>query len=230
MDSSPMRALPAVLCALLIPLLPAAVIAGEFTTGNATWNYGLKAGLGYFNFRDSLFTDIDPDPPGHLSDDWGEIYIKPWISLEMDLGSGELFGGASFAYARTDDDASEIAGGGADSLDFDALYLGWRYGEVESGRFEVTGGRLDYRLGKGFLVDDGYSDGGSRGGYWSNPRTAWSPGFSTRFQHSQHTAELFYLERDERPEWDSDSRLGGINYQWSATDRDLVLGASYLSL
>ena len=118
-------------------------------------------------------------------------------------------------------DASEIAGGGADSWDFDALFLGWRYGDVESGLFEVAGGRLDYTLAKGFLVDDGYSDGGSRGGYWSNPRTAWAPGFSARFLSSQHTAELFYLERDERPEHDSETRLGGLNYQWTAPGTDL---------
>ena len=93
--------------------------------------YGIDAGLGYFSFRDSLFVDIDPDPPGNLSDDWGEIYIKPWISLEVGLGNGELFGKASFAYTRTGDDAAEIAGRSADSWDFDALYLGWRYGEAD---------------------------------------------------------------------------------------------------
>ena len=211
-------------------MTPASVNGDEFVTGEVAWNYGIDGGLGYFSFRDSLFIDIDPDPPGNLSDDWGEIYIKPWISLETGLGNGELFGKASFAYARTGDDASEIAGGSADSWDFDALYLGWRYGDTESGIFEVSGGRLDYILGKSFLVNDGYSDGGSRGGYWSNPRTAWAPGINARFQHSQHTAELFYLERDERPESDTESRLGGINYQWSPAATDLVLGASYLSL
>jgi hypothetical protein len=44
-------------------------------TNGTTWEYGIQASAGYFNFRDSLFVNIEPDPPGNLSDDWLEFVI-----------------------------------------------------------------------------------------------------------------------------------------------------------
>ena len=110
------------------------------STGTA-WKYGIQASAGYFNFRDSLFVEIDPDPPGNLGDDWLELVIKPWVSFERETGNGTWFGAASWAYARTSENASEISGGDASSASFDNLYLGWRHGSPGSGQFEVAGGR-----------------------------------------------------------------------------------------
>ena len=50
----------AIIC-LLAAASPPPINAGEFTSGEAAWAYGVDAGLGYFSFRDSLFVDIDPD-------------------------------------------------------------------------------------------------------------------------------------------------------------------------
>ncbi len=140
---------------------------------DTTWKYGIKAAVGIFNFRNSLFARTDPDPPGNLSDDWAEFFIKPWASFSHDSGTGTWFGAFSWAYARTGDDTSVISGGDASSTDFDDLYLGWRYGSPPSGQFEVAGGRYPYQNAHGFLIADGYADGGGRGALWSNPRTAW---------------------------------------------------------
>ena len=115
-----------------------------------TWDYGVLVSMGYFNFRNSLFVDTGPDPPGNLSDDWGELFIKPWVSFERSGDAGTWFGVASWAYARTGDDASEISGGHAGSTDFDNLYLGWRFGSPQSSQFEVVGGRIPYIIAHGF--------------------------------------------------------------------------------
>lgn len=192
--------------------------------------WGVLGGAGYFNFRNSLFVEIGPDPPGNLSEDWYEFFFKPWVAFERDTEHGTWFGKASWVYARTGKNASEISGGGAHSTDFDELYLGWRKGDPVAGMIEIAGGRYTYLIGNSFLLNDGYSDGGSRGGYWSNPRTAWAPGFRLAYLDSAHQLELFYLERDERPESDSDTRIRGINYQWQSRDGSWILGASYLSL
>ena len=192
--------------------------------------WGVQVGAGYFNFRNSLYVEVGPDPPGNLSEDWYEFIFKPWASFEWDTEFGTWFGKASWVYARTGRDASEISGGGAWSTDFDDLYLGWRKGDAEDGMIEITGGRYSYQIANSFLLNDGYSDGGSRGGYWSNPRTAWAPGIRLAYLDSAHELELFYLERDERPESDSDTRIKGINYQWHSPGMAWVLGASYLAL
>ncbi len=194
-----------------------------------TWDYGVLVSMGYFNFRNSLFAEIDPDPPGNLSDDWGEFFVRPWVSFERSGDAGTWFGVASWAYARTGDDASEISGGHAGSTDFDNLYLGWRFGSPQSGQFEVTGGRIPYIIAHGFLLADGFADGGSRGGLWSNPRKAWGPAARIQYLGAGHTVDVFYLERDERPEWDPHTRLSGINYQWQSVDSAWTLGASYLA-
>lgn len=204
-----------------------ALFASE-EAADTQWDYGIIVSAGYFNFRNSLYVDIDPDPPGNLGEDWTEFVVKPHIGFERDTSRGTWFGQASWAYARTGDNASEISGGHASSTDFDNLYLGWRYGSVETGQFEVAGGRYPYQIAHGFLVADGYADGGSRGAIWSNPRKAWAPGGRLQYQYSGHTAEVFYLERDDRPELDHDIRLSGINYQWRSSDQGWTLGASYL--
>ena len=203
--------------------------AEEPESGDKWWNYGIQVSGGYFNFRNSLYQEIDPDPPGNLGDDWTEFAIKPWVGFERDTAAGTWFGKASWAYARTGDDASEVSGGHASSSDFDSLYLGWRYGSVESGQLEMAGGRYPYQIGHGFLLADGYADGGSRGALWTNPRTAWAPGVRLQYRLRGHTAEIFYLERDDRPEWDADIRLSGANYEWQSADQAWTLGASYMN-
>jgi hypothetical protein len=209
--------------------LQAVAQSSESTPNGTRWEYGVKAAIGYFNFRDSLFVNVGPDPPGNLSDDWTEFFIKPWVSFERETNIGTWFGSASFIYAKTGDDASEVSGGGAGSADFDDLYIGWRYGAKESGQFELSGGRLPYQVAHGFLISDGYADGGSRGALWNNPRVAWAPGARARYLYGGHTVEVFYLERDDRPEFDADVRFSGINYEWLSSDSAWNIGGSYMA-
>lgn len=225
-----MKQLAACLFALasIAPLCSAG--AAEIATGDTKWEFGVYAGFGLFNFRDSLFADVEPDPPGNLSEDWNEFFLKPWMRLSAPLGAGELFGEASLAYARTGDNAADVSGGTADSLDFDNLYLGWRHGAADTGLYEVAGGRYTYQIANGFILSDGYADGGSRGAIWSNPRKAWAPGLFASYAHLAHRAEIYYLDRDERPESDSETTIAGINYEWQPSGLDLTLGVSYLAI
>lgn len=198
--------------------------------GDSMFQWGLNGGFGYFNFRNSLFVDREPDPPGNLSDDWFEFSIKPRLSFSREAGPGEWFGDLSWVYARTDDDASEIAGGGADSADFDDMYLGWRMEKDHLGSLQLAGGRYPFQIAHGLLLSDGYADGGSRGALWTNPRVAWAPAAHVQFLRNGHELDLFYLERDERPESDSDTRIAGVNYEWLSVDKRWTLGASVFKL
>jgi len=138
------------------------------------WSWGVSANAGYFNFRNSLYVDREPDSPGEHGDDWFEFVVKPWADFEKPVGEVTWFGRATWAYVRTDKNAAEISGGHADSADFDELYLGFRNGSIETGQLEIAAGRYSYQLAHAYLLADGYADGGSRGGYWSNARMAWA--------------------------------------------------------
>jgi hypothetical protein len=200
-------------------------------TGSADdWSWGITANAGYFNFRNSLYVDRDPDSPGNLGEDWLEFVVKPWAEFERQDGDSAWFGKASWAYVRTDKNAAEISGGHADSADFNELYVGFRKGSVETGQFEIAAGRYSYQLAHAYLLADGYADGGSRGGYWSNARVAWAPGGRIQYRKLGHTIEAFYLDRDERPESEANTTVGGINYEWLSADDRWNLGASWFEI
>ena len=82
-------------------------------------------------------------------------------------------------------------------------------------------------IGHGMLLWDGASEGGSRGGYWTNARQAFELAAIGRFKPGPHTVEAFYLERDHLPEADSESKLWGLNYEYSIGE-DTTLGATYM--
>lgn len=211
--------------AILLQTVGSLALAQD-TVSADNWSWGTTANVGYFNFRNSLYVDREPDSPGNLGEDWLEFVVKPWAEFEKHRGDSTWFGKASWAYVRTDKSAAEISGGHADSADFDELYLGFRKGSVETGLFEIAAGRYSYKLAHGYLLADGYADGGSRGGYWSNGRTAWAPGGRVQYRRFGHTIEAFFLDRDERPESEADTSVGGINYEWLSDDERWTLGAT----
>jgi len=88
-------------------------------------------------------------------------------------------------------------------------------------------GREQYKLGHGMLLYDGASEGGSRGGYWTNARKAFEFAAIGRYKSGSSTIEVFYLDRDELPESDSGSKLAGVNYEY-AIGEDTTLGATYM--
>ncbi len=71
------------------------------------------------------------------------------------------------------------------------------------------------------------ADGGSRGGYWTGARKAFEFAAIGRFKPGNHTFEAFYLDKDDMPEADSDSKLWGVNYEY-AIGEDTTLGATYM--
>ena len=196
-----------------------------------TWAYGVKGGAGYFSFRNSLYVQVDPDPPSDLGENWAEAYLKPWVGFSHSTGNNnEFFGLAEWAFVRTGKNATEISGGSANSSDPDNLYVGYRRGTRETGHFEIAAGRYTYQIARGLLISDGYADGGSRGGLWSNARTAWAPSARLKYRLRGHLAEAFYLERDERPESGAETRISGVNYEWQSANQKWTLGGAYFGL
>jgi hypothetical protein len=187
------------------------------------WTFNLDAGVGAFGFNNSLYTNARPDPSGDLSDDWLESFIKPAISGEYGRqDGGVIYGKLSAVGERTFGASPSLVGEDASSFQIEDAYLGWRKDALD-----LTVGRTQYRIGHGFLLYDGAGEGGSRGGFWSNARKAWEFAGVGRYKADDNTFEVFYVDRDELPEAETDSKLYGANYEY-ALGENSTLGLSYI--
>jgi Alginate export len=184
------------------------------------WKFNLDAGWGTFGFGNSLF--LNPKDPGtneNLSDQWFEGYVKPALSGTYTLANSSAFyGKVSAVGERTYGSVPSQFGEDVSSFGPEDLNIGWRSGksiEIQDTEdvLDFTVGRSRYRLGHGFLLYDGAAEGGSRGGYWTNARQAFELATIARFKAGRHKVEAFYLDKDERPENDSGSRVAGANYE-----------------
>src|SRR5262245_60393106 len=195
------------------------------------WTFNFDAGWGTFGFANSLYDN--PKNPGvdeNLSDQWFEGYAKPALSAEYTLkSSSQIYGKVSAVGERTYGSVPRPFGEDVSSFQAEDLYVGWRSGDslaVGRNAVDLTVGRAQYTLGHGFLLYDGASEGGSRGGYWTNARKAFQFAAIGRFKPGPHTFEAFYLDKDELPEDDLGSRLGGVNYEFSPEHS--TIGATYM--
>ncbi len=167
----------------------------------------------------------------NLSDQWFEGYVKPALSGAYTLASSsEIYGKISAVGERTYGSVPEAFGQDISSFEPEDLYIGWRSGEaltLGENAVDFRIGRLQYRLGHGMLVYDGGAEGGTRGGYWTNARRAFQFAAIGRLVLAPHTVELFYLDKDELPEGDSDSRLWGANYEFALGEHS-TFGATWM--
>ena len=196
------------------------------------WTFHFNATLGSFGFADSFYTNPKPEQPsGDLSDNWLESSVVGGVSaVYKTASSAEIYGKVTAAGERTDGGGPDVVGDDANSFEVEDLYIGWRSGNSigdSENLLDFTVGRTRYRLGHGMLVWDGSSEGGSRGGYWTNARQAFDMAAIGRFKPGAHTVEAFYLERDDLPEGGSESELWGVNYEY-AFGEDTTLGATYM--
>jgi len=184
-----------------------------------------SAGWGFFGFGNSLYANSHDEVTQDLSDNWMEGYVKGGFSLAHKLaGGGEIYGKLTGVGERTYNAPPPIVGGEASSFDVEDLHVGWR-NEI----FDVAVGRMQYKQGHGMLIWDGASEGGSRGGFWTNARKAYEMAVVGKAKFGGgFTLEGFYLDRDELPENDSDSKTYGANFEYSWSE-DNVVGATYMS-
>ncbi len=196
------------------------------------WTFNLDAGYGVFGFDNSLYLNPRPDDPsGDLGDNWTEGMVKAGLSaVHSNSGGSEWYGKISAVGEGTFSSAPDLVGSDATSFGVEDAYIGWRSGTSIGGGENVldfTVGRTQYKLGHGMILYDGASEGGSRGGYWTNARKAFEFAAIGRFSSGNNKFEVFYLDRDELPESDSGSKLVGLNYEYSFGE-DNTLGATYM--
>lgn len=195
------------------------------------WEFNFDASWGVFGFADSLYTNPKPDTPsGDLSDNWMEGSIKPALSATYKTSNtAQIYAKVSGVGVRTYSTPPTLVGDDASSFQVEDLYIGWNSGTSmgENDSLDFTVGRTQYKLGHGMLLWDGAADGGTRGGYWTGARKAFEFAAIGRFKLASNTFEGFYLDRDDSPDADSDSKVYGFNYEY-AFGEDTTLGATYM--
>ncbi|HVS23327.1 MAG TPA: hypothetical protein VMU03_06340, partial [Gammaproteobacteria bacterium] len=196
------------------------------------WKFNFDGTIGTFGFANSLYTNPKPEEPsGDLTDNWLEGALKPAVSGQYTTASSaQFYGKLSGVGERTYGASPPLVGGDASSFDVEDLYVGWRSGtSIGHGENELdfTLGRAPYQVGHGLLLMDGASEGGSRGGYWTNARKAFKFAAIGRYKPGNSTFEAFYLEKNDLPEVSSHSKVWGANYEY-AIGEDTTLGATYL--
>ena len=200
--------------------------------GSADWMFHFDAGWGSFGFANSLYTDPKQDAPVDLGDHWFEGFIKPALSGTYTFASSsQLRGQLSAVGEQTYGSAPELVGNDFSSFKVEDLSIGWRSGQsierLGENALEFEVGRAQYTLGHGMLLWDGAAEGGSRGGYWSNARKAFAFAAIGRFRHGSHTAESFYLKKDDLPEHQTGTRLWGANYEYRIGEHSTI-GGTYM--
>ena len=191
-----------------------------------------SAGWGFFGFGHSLYANSHDEVTQDLSDNWMEGYVKGGFDLVHKLSGGsELYGALTGVGERTYNAPPPVVGGEASSFGLEDAYIGWRSGTslgLGENAVDVVVGRTQFKLGHGMLIYDGASEGGSRGGFWSGARKAFDMAAIGRVKTGAVTIEGFFLERDELPENDSNSKSYGLNFEYSWNE-DNTLGATYTS-
>ena len=198
------------------------------------WTFNFDASWGTFGFANSLFQNPREGVKEDLSDQWSEGYVKPALSGSHRLASSsELYGKLSAIGERTYGAAPRLVGSDYSSFQVEDLAIGWRSGHaferLGENALDFSAGRVPYSIGHGLLLYDGAADGGSRGGYWTNPRRAFQFGAIGRFKPGRHRVEAFYLDKDDLPEEETGTRLWGTNYELRF-DEHTTFGATYMKL
>ena len=95
--------------------------------------------------------------------------------------------------------------------------------------WNLTAGRKRFAIGDGFLIANTASNGSTRGALQSNPRWAADKLVLGQVRYNRALAEAFYLDPDELPVVDSNTRIAGVNFEASPrTGWDV--GATYLKV
>jgi hypothetical protein len=196
------------------------------TAGFGEVNTGWGTGKGFF---------------GPVGESWMELAVTPGFEGSYGLPSGmSVVGRVSGAFTFT--------GGGLDAAgsnidprqpnDFllEDGYLGWRSGDLLPGigkdALEISGGAQQYRIGSGFLMWTGATNGGPRGAYWIAARQAFQFTGLARLKTRGLLWEAFYLRPNDQPYTSTDVTGTNIEYELAkpiVVDA-LTLGFTYLKI
>lgn len=193
-----------------------------YKEGSFSLNFGIEAGTYYVHSEGTNFgfgrVDLKSGAVGSASVDSIEAYIKP--SLTVTFGTekaGTIYGGIAFVGTATrgDGDPGGFTSGSEEDLDNEQLFIGWRSAKtLESlgeDAIDLSYGRQEFRIGDGFLIDDGNTDQLDKATYWLAPRSSFNRAGLLRINTKPVRGDAFYLKSDSDQD---NTELVGANIEF----------------
>jgi hypothetical protein len=173
---------------------------------------------------------------GANTDHWADIGFEPALQFETPTkGGGAIFAALSGVYTSTaGDDASGLTVGLTDTSAFtlEEGYIGWQredlFDWLEGDTLTITGGRLDYSIGSGLIMDDGGADGGDRGGWYLGLRKAFAESLVASLDSDTWLVEAFSVKNQPRA-GGTQGHAYGVNAERKFGE-DSSVGATYLQV
>jgi hypothetical protein len=201
------------------------------TLGSLTLQPTLEAGVAAFTQSHSWFGRSTANL-GKNSDRWLEGYVAPGFDYTFELGeAGRLEGSLNVVGALThgtDAAGTNVGNETPTDVALNRASVGWNSGalfteSLGEDAVDLSFGRQNFKLGSGFLIWDGASNGGDRGAYWLSPREAYEAAGIARLDTHGVTARGFYLEPDDDP--DTETKLLGIDLEYALAEGACALDA-----
>lgn len=228
---------------LIVAAMPAHAV-NLYDGPNLQLDLGLTVLFGAFH-SENAYALVRTEP---ASPTWFEGYAEFHLNGEYKLSTGgTLFGGIApqIAANRGDGDAAGYSAGREEDVELESLYIGWRTNSLVPwlGGIEVSIGRQDFKVGRGFLISGDIYNFGE--GYYvfnptTNPPTGLSRGGGTYYLAARSSfdntvilsvggeqgfhGDAFWLQSHNRAQ--AEMAMAGVNLEYRG--RHGTLGALYL--
>lgn len=158
--------------------------------------------------------------------DWLELYIKPSVSFTGLVGTGTIAYGKISAVAFYTAGIDAYDTGNTGRITLEEGYLGLRTAVPDQPVVDFSLGPRELRFGTGMLIANGASNGFERGALKFGPRKAWQMAAIGRISNRGIVGTVFYLDPNELPSNNSDTKLAGINVRYDRPSGNYV-GVTY---
>ena len=174
--------------------------------------------------ENNLFWDLaDVVAPGFNTDArWLEGYIEPGLSFTLDLDNSVVLYGAASVIASGTLGIDAFDAGNTGAIGIEEGYLGLRTSSKSGVSIDVSVGPRDFVAGTGMLLANGGSNGFERGALQLGPRTAWGMAALATLGVDDFKATAFYLEPNDRPSAESNTRIVGLDLRYDKTTQTFL--------
>lgn len=176
---------------------------------------------------------VQGTPSGRGYEDWLEGYLHYGLYGITPVGESLSFYGGLSAITSGSIGQELFTDKTRSHTGVEDAYLGLVGGHVDGQgnrlAFNLSVGRQRFTLANGFLIANTAANGGERAALQANAR--WATDFLALGQiaYNDTRLEAFYLDPDELPALDTDTRILGLNLEAKPL-AGLTLGTSYLSV
>ncbi len=175
----------------------------------------------------------EANPSGRGYNGWGEAYLHYGIYGITPINENLSFYGGLSAITSHSTGSELFTDRTRSHTAFEDAYIGIVGGNVDAAgnrlSFDLSAGRRRFTLANGFLIAATAANGHDRAALQANARWASDLLVLGKVAYNNTKVEAFYLDPDELPLLDSETKIAGLNFE-TKLDNGLSLGASYLTV